>query len=81
MSALLEKVRLDASQLPQEEKQLLAIELIDSAWGGYESQEAVDAAWDSEIAKRVEEVRSGAVELQPWTSVRTSLAKEFGWDK
>lgn len=81
MSALLEKVRLDASQLPQEEKQLLAIELIDSAWGDYESQEAVAAAWDCEIAKRVDEVRSGAVELQNWNSVKASLAKEFGWDK
>ena len=81
MSALLEKVRLDASQLPQEEKQLLAIELIDSAWGDYDSQDAVEAAWDTEIAKRVEEVRSGAVKLQPWETVKTSFAKEFGWDK
>ena len=81
MSALLEKVRLDASQLPQEEKQLLAIELIDSAWGDHEAQEAVEAAWDSEISKRVNEVRAGTVELQSWESVKTGFAKEFGWDR
>lgn len=81
MSALLEKVRLDARQFPQDEQQLLAIELIDAAGGGDDFQEAVEAAWDNEITKRVEEVWSGAVELQPWASVKTSLAKEFDWDK
>ena len=81
MSALLERLRNEASQLPIAEQQALALELLDGTWGQYEPVSVVQDAWDIEIAKRAEEIREGRVELTLWSTVQSDLAKEFGWDK
>ena len=81
MSALLEKIRSDVSLLPIEEQQTLAVELFDAAWGAYEPAAEVDAAWDAEVAKRAEEIRTGKATVIPWATVQSEMAKEFGWDK
>ena len=81
MSAQLEKVRLEAHQLTPDEQQVLAVELIDSAWGDYELDDVVQRAWDAELAKRAEDIRTGRVQAIPWDTVRAELANEFGWDK
>lgn len=81
MSALLERLRNEASQLPIAEQQALAMGLLDVSWGPYEPISAVQHAWDLEVTKRAQEIREGRVELAPWSTVQTELAKEFGWDK
>ena len=81
MSTLLEKIRSDVSLLPIEEQQVLAVDLLDVAWGAYEPAAEVEAAWNAEITKRADEIRTGKATVIPWTTVQTDLAKEFGWDK
>jgi hypothetical protein len=57
----------DARQLPIDEVNWL----IESLLMGEESEpeEAVEAAWDSEIKRRLDEIDSGAVELIPLEDV------------
>lgn len=81
MSALLEKIRSDVSLLPIEEQQALAVDLFDASWGAYESATEVEAAWDAEVTKRADEIRTGKATVIPWATVQTDLAKEFGWEK
>ncbi|MGI8605396.1 MAG: addiction module protein [Verrucomicrobiales bacterium] len=81
MSAQLEKVRRETRQLPLDEQQRLAVELIDSAWGEYEPEEQAKAGWDAEIAKRAEDVRTGKIQTIRWEAIHGDLTKEFGWDK
>lgn len=84
MSALLEKVRAETFLLPTEEKLLLGVELIDSACladDPAESRESVSEAWDAEIRRRVEDIRSGKVKTVPWDVVLAQANARFGWDK
>jgi len=61
MSALVEELSVRAKALPAEDRARLAEELLDSLAG--ESDDGADAAWDQEIARRVAEIESGAVQL------------------
>jgi putative addiction module component (TIGR02574 family) len=84
MSALLDTVRAQSRNLPSDEKLLLGVELIDAVWLGKndeESPESVAQAWDEEIQRRVEEVRSGQVKPVPWEEVLAQTNARFGWDK
>lgn len=38
-----------------------------------EDQDAVDAAWDEEIARRVEDFKAGRIRTVPWSEVRAGL--------
>jgi putative addiction module component (TIGR02574 family) len=70
VSKLLEK----ALSLSVEEQEALAESLISSL--GDKIDEGVQAAWESEIAKRVAELDSGKVNTIPWAEVRRrNLAK------
>lgn len=64
-----------AKALAPEDRARLAEELLASLEGELEPQ--LDAAWDAELAKRIAEVDSGAVELVPadevFARVRRSL--------
>lgn len=64
-----------AHELPADERVKLAEELLSSLEGEPDAQ--LDAAWDEELRKRIEEVESGAVELVPaseaFARVRRSL--------
>jgi putative addiction module component (TIGR02574 family) len=57
-----------ALALSVEEQEALADSLI-SNLGGY-VDEGVQAAWESEIGKRVAELDSGAAKTTPWEEVR-----------
>ena len=61
----------EALDLPQEARAALAASLIDSL--DDEVDEDAEAAWATEIARRVEEVRSGSVTLIPWTEARRRI--------
>lgn len=70
VSRLLER----ALSLSVEEQEALADSLI-SNLGGRVDQDVV-AAWDAEIARRIEELDSGKVKTIPWEEVRKrNLAK------
>ena len=64
VSKLLER----ALELSIEEQEALADSLISSLGGKVE--EGVTAAWDAEIARRIEELDSGKVKTIPWEAVR-----------
>jgi putative addiction module component (TIGR02574 family) len=61
----------DALELPPEARASLAGSLIDSL--DDEVDEGVAAAWDTEIARRLQELNEGKVQLVPWAEVRRRL--------
>jgi putative addiction module component (TIGR02574 family) len=72
ISELLEK----ALALSTQDRGLLARRLIESL-DDEPAEEGVEAAWDTEIAKRVEDVRSGRVKLIPGEQVLREMEEEF----
>lgn len=65
------KLRDEALALPDDERELLALDLLASL-------QRVDAgwedAWTQEIERRLDDVRSGRVETIAWDDVKRSLA-------
>lgn len=60
----------EALGLPEDEREILAIELLESLGprdAGWED------AWTAEIQHRLDEVRSGKVELRAWDEVHAEL--------
>ena len=45
------------------------------------AEEGVEQAWDEEIKRRVDEIRSGKVKMIPGEQVLRELAKEFPHDE
>lgn len=72
VSELLEK----ALALSTQDRGVLIDQLIESLDEG-PAEEGVEAAWAGEIKRRVDEVRSGKVELIPGEQVLRDLAREF----
>jgi putative addiction module component (TIGR02574 family) len=61
----------EAAELSEKDRADLAGLLIESLEG--EPDEEVDAAWAAEVARRVVELESGAVQSIPWKEVRQRL--------
>ena len=72
VSEVLEK----ALTLSTQERGLIIDRLIESLDEG-PAEEGVEAAWADEIKRRVDDIRSGRVELIPGEQVLRDLAKEF----
>jgi putative addiction module component (TIGR02574 family) len=72
VSELLEK----ALALSSEERGLLIDRLVESL-DDEAPEEGVEAAWDEEIKRRVEDIRSGRVKTIPGEQVLRELAEEF----
>lgn len=72
VSELLQK----ALELSTQERGLLAARLIDSL-DDEPAEEGVEAAWDEEIKRRVDDIRSGRVKTIPGEQVLREMAKEF----
>lgn len=53
-------------------------DLADKLWLSVHSQEEVDAAWDAEIARRIQQIDSGEVECVPWETVMAELRAKYG---
>jgi len=68
MSPEIEELLKKAMSLPPEARADLASSLIDSLDETVDDD--VEAAWQQEIAHRVEELESGRVKTIPWTEVR-----------
>jgi putative addiction module component (TIGR02574 family) len=67
------ELRHSAMRLSTAERAELAAALIASLDG--EPEDAVEAAWASEIERRVERVRSGEAKGRPWSEVREPLER------
>lgn len=76
MSALLERLREQAKQLSAEERCILGAELLEPAEEG--DAAAMEQAWDEEILRRVEEIKSGKVEMIPHEEVMAGLRAKYG---
>mgnify|MGYP001619759628 CR=1 FL=1 len=67
----LSKLFHETSQLPEKDRATLVGLLIETLDPGFEPD--VEAAWSEELARRVLELDSGAVETIPWEDVRAEL--------
>jgi len=78
-----EEVRQIASQLPADQRVLLANSLWESVDTSSEDAAGVEAAWDSEVLLRLNAIDSGTVEMVPLDDVLARmdarlLAKQRG---
>lgn len=71
MTAKAKKILEEALELSPEERADLAATLLDSLEEG--EDEGVEEAWAQEIARRIQEVESGAVKTIPWSEARRRL--------
>jgi putative addiction module component (TIGR02574 family) len=65
-----------ALQLPPEARAALAGQLIESL--EEEVDEDVESAWSAEIARRLEELKSGKVKAIPWAEARRQIMRPSG---
>jgi putative addiction module component (TIGR02574 family) len=74
MTAILEKIEIEALQLSPKERGELIHRLIVSLESEPEdSPEAIAKAWDEEIARRVADMEAGRTEWVPFDEVMTKL--------
>jgi putative addiction module component (TIGR02574 family) len=78
-----EEARQIAHELPVDQRILLANSLWESVDRDSDDAAAIEAAWDGEIKRRLDEIDSGAVELVPLEDViarmdERILAKQRG---
>ena len=78
MSSTARKVLEEALNLPDEERADVAAALLESLDGPPDP--GVEEAWREEIARRLQEVREGKVQLIPWQEVRRRLRGEQSSD-
>jgi putative addiction module component (TIGR02574 family) len=64
----------DALRLPEKERADLAAQLIDSLDPSQE--EDVETAWDQEIRRRIEELRTGQATAIPWPEARRLILED-----
>lgn len=69
MSTPVEVVEAEAMKLTPIER----ADLADKLWLSVHSQDDVDAAWEAEIAHRIEELEAGRTESIPYEQVRAEL--------
>jgi putative addiction module component (TIGR02574 family) len=70
MSAQARRVLDSALKLSHQEREVLAVILLDSVG---EPADEVDAAWREEVRRRVADLRSGRVKAIPWAEVRRKV--------
>ena len=78
MIANTEQIVAAALALPEDDRLELADRLIESLDGPPDDD--VERAWADEIARRLEEVRSGKVVTVPWEVVRKRLQEDADGD-
>jgi putative addiction module component (TIGR02574 family) len=73
MSISAEALLDSALKLPSEDRARIAAELIASLDGIPET--GVEAAWDAEVERRIEQVDQGKVQLLDWNDVKAEVAR------
>ncbi len=76
MSVTVEELLRQALQLEPKARAELAALIIESV--PTESPQEVDAAWEAEIRRRMQELEAGSVETIPWEEVREKLIRSEG---
>ena len=74
MPTPIEIVEAQAMKLTPDER----ADLADKLWLSVNSKEEVDAAWDAEIARRIDQLDAGEVECIPWDTVMEKLRTKYG---
>ena len=77
MPRTLTEVAREAAELPQAERLKLARILLDLSEIEIESGEEVQAAWDTEIDRRLRELKSGRVQGVPLEDVKRKFEGRF----
>jgi len=77
MSKTLTEVTRDTAELPAPERLKLARILLDLSETATESSEELQTAWDNEITRRLQELRSGAVKGVPLDAVKRKIEAGF----
>jgi putative addiction module component (TIGR02574 family) len=80
MSTDPDEITAAALALPEEDRLNLMARLAESVDPPPGAEYVDDEAWEAEIARRIEEVRSGAVTPIPWAEVRKRLRKDADGD-
>jgi putative addiction module component (TIGR02574 family) len=75
MTKAAEKILAEALTLDTRERADVAARLITSLDG--EPDEDVEAAWAAEVARRIEEIEAGRVELVPWEDVERRIERDI----
>ena len=65
-----------ALTLPDEERAALAGSLIESL--DHAADESAEAAWNQEIARRIENLDSGKAKVVPWEDIRSWISDRLG---
>ena len=74
MAAVFKDLEAQALALPERERSALAARRLGSLEGAFDdSPEAVAAAWDEEIARRVADFEAGRTQGVPYEQVRAEL--------
>jgi putative addiction module component (TIGR02574 family) len=66
-----------ALALSEDERAELAGSLLESLDGAPEDPAAVEAAWNEEIARRIEDLDSGKAKTVPWGEVRERISSKL----
>ena len=70
-----EEILAEALNLDTRDRANVAAKLLASLDG--EPEEEVEAAWAAEVARRIEEIETGRVELVPWEDVESRIEREI----
>lgn len=73
MSLTVEQIKAEAMKLPPEER----ADLADWLWVSATPREEVKAAWDAEIARRIDEIDAGNVEFIPGEEVLARIREKL----
>jgi putative addiction module component (TIGR02574 family) len=76
MTSAARKLLDEALNLPEAERRLLAEALLESTESA--SEHEIDPAWRDEVLRRVEQVRAGEVQPEPWSEVRRKIDEALG---
>ncbi|WP_441286476.1 addiction module protein [Sorangium sp. KYC3313] len=68
MSLPAEELLDEAMKLPESERRVLALRLLESV--GDESPEAIERAWVEEARERLDDIRAGRSKPVPWEAAR-----------
>lgn len=70
MSKRADKLFEDAKALPDEERAILALQLLDSVG---EPESEIERAWRDEVRRRLEDIGAGQATLTPWNEARRRI--------
>ena len=60
----------EAQALPDEERAILALQLLDSVG---EPESEIERAWSDEVRQRIEDIDAGRATLSPWDEARRRI--------